>query len=208
MGVAERREREKARRKAQIFASARTLLLTRGLNGTTVNQIAKRAEVSVATIYRYFKSREEIIADLSEEALTLLHAGVGKATEKAATSREKLEAVAWAYLDFAITQKEYFSVLNHFLTVPQPVLSLRLKKRVHAQGDKILALVMSAAGEGVASGSFHPVNIRRFALVFWATLNGTLQLQKLEDTLLGDDCIESLYRFAVTHLMNNLCTVR
>lgn len=205
MGTTERREREKARRRSQILSAARDLLLTRGLSRTSVNQIAKRAEVSVATIYGYFASREEIIADLSEEALHLLHAGVQQATARAETPRMTLEAVAWAYLDFALSHRAYFSVLNYFLTAPAQVLSLALKRRVHAQGDRILALVMEAAAAGVAAGTFEPVEIRRFALVFWATLNGILQLRKLEDTLLGEESVETVYRYAVTRLMDDLC---
>ncbi len=205
MGTAERREREKARRRAKILSAARDLLLTRGLSRTSVNQIAKRAEVSVATIYGYFAGREEVIAELSEEALNLLHTSVLQATGKATTPREKLEAVAWAYLDFALTRNAYFSCLNYFLTAPGQVLSPELKRRVHVQGDRILELVMAAAEAGMAAGSFQPVEIRRFALVFWATLNGILQLRKLEDTLLGQDDVETLYRYAVTRLMDDLC---
>ena len=39
MGVKERRKREKADRKAQILGAARTLLFSKGLEGTSINGI-------------------------------------------------------------------------------------------------------------------------------------------------------------------------
>ena len=54
MGAKERREREKEQRKSHILDAARELLLGKGMNATSINQIAKRAELSVGAIYFYF----------------------------------------------------------------------------------------------------------------------------------------------------------
>ena len=55
MSLKERREREKEERRKQILDAARALLFEKGLNSTSMNQIAKQAEIGVATIYFYYK---------------------------------------------------------------------------------------------------------------------------------------------------------
>ena len=83
MGVKERKKREKIDRKAQILGAARTLLFSKGLAGTSVNGIAALVELSVPAIYRYYKNKDEIIFDLSEEGLQLLQNQITQAVETA-----------------------------------------------------------------------------------------------------------------------------
>jgi len=71
MGSKERREREREQRKSHILNTARELLLEKGLSATSINQIAKRSELSVGAIYFYYKDKEEIFAALQVEGFLL-----------------------------------------------------------------------------------------------------------------------------------------
>ncbi len=82
MGLKERREREREERKRQILNAARSLLFEEGLQGTSINKIAKSAELGVGTIYSYFASKEEIFAVLQEEGIELLHNKIKKRLER------------------------------------------------------------------------------------------------------------------------------
>jgi len=55
MGTRERRERERKMRKNQILGAARELLADNGIAGTSMNQIAERAELSVGTVLLYLR---------------------------------------------------------------------------------------------------------------------------------------------------------
>jgi AcrR family transcriptional regulator len=72
MGLKERREREKEARKGQILTAARSLLFKKGIQATSINQIARKAELGVGTIYFYYQSKEEIFYWLQEEGLDIL----------------------------------------------------------------------------------------------------------------------------------------
>ena len=61
MGSKERREREREQRKSHILNTARELLLGKGLSATSINQIAKRSELSVGAIYFYPESVARIM---------------------------------------------------------------------------------------------------------------------------------------------------
>jgi AcrR family transcriptional regulator len=64
MGVAERRERERQARKGAVLEAARHLLLEKGFRGTTTKEVARRCELSEATIFFYFKNKDEILLSL------------------------------------------------------------------------------------------------------------------------------------------------
>jgi AcrR family transcriptional regulator len=65
MGIRERKDREKNLRRQQIQESAKELFLLKGFNSTTMEDIAKRAELSPATIYLYFRNKDELYASLN-----------------------------------------------------------------------------------------------------------------------------------------------
>ncbi len=69
MGVVERRERERQARKGAVLEAARQLLLEKGFRGTTTREVAKRCELSEATLFFYFKNKDEILVSLLFESI-------------------------------------------------------------------------------------------------------------------------------------------
>ena len=77
-----RRERERERRQQQIGIAARRLFLEKGFNKTTIDDIAQEAEISPATIYVHFKSKEELYASLYIRILKYLFFRVEQINEE------------------------------------------------------------------------------------------------------------------------------
>ena len=65
MGVKERRAREKEKRRQEILDTAKQVFMIKGISSTTIEDIANRTELSPATIYLYFKNKEELYAYLN-----------------------------------------------------------------------------------------------------------------------------------------------
>ena len=76
-----RKDQEQQTRRAAILFAARRLFTEKGFAGTTVAEIARRAEVSVGAIYQLFESKEALQSVLLEEKASrlLAHAGGGPA---------------------------------------------------------------------------------------------------------------------------------
>jgi AcrR family transcriptional regulator len=65
------RERKKARTRAAIRQHALRLFTTQGYTATTVEQIAEAAEVSPATFFRYFPTKEDVVLQDDFDILAL-----------------------------------------------------------------------------------------------------------------------------------------
>ena len=68
MGITERREREKIERRKTILNSAKKLILTQGVEHVSMEDIARKAELSKATVYLYFSGKEVLLNEICEEA--------------------------------------------------------------------------------------------------------------------------------------------
>jgi AcrR family transcriptional regulator len=62
-----RRERERLRHRQEILEAARKVVAARGLEGLTVDLVAREAEFAVGSIYRHFRSKEELVEVLLTE---------------------------------------------------------------------------------------------------------------------------------------------
>ena len=69
MGIKERKRREREIRRQQIQKAAKELFILKGFNSTTIEDIAKKAELSPATIYLYFKNKEDLFSAMCAEGL-------------------------------------------------------------------------------------------------------------------------------------------
>ena len=62
--ISDRQEKEREIRKDQILESALKVFKINGIEGTTMDEIAKHADFGKATLYYYFSSKEEIFVEL------------------------------------------------------------------------------------------------------------------------------------------------
>jgi AcrR family transcriptional regulator len=204
MGAKERREREREQRKAQILDTARELLLEKGLNATSINQIAKRAELSVGAIYFYYKSKEDLYAALQVEGLELLSQAIRQSVREKLQPQENIRKIAMAYLKFSEEHKNYFDIINYFLASPEPIFSPELKSQVDEHGKDSLATLTDAISKGIQNGIFKAMDPRRQAIILWSTLHGMIQFKKLENTILAKETHQSLYLEAVERFLDGV----
>ena len=69
-----RRELNKRQSRMRILKSARTLFSAEGYEETTMEDVARYAEVSRATLYNYFPSKESLLTGIAEDEMdTISH---------------------------------------------------------------------------------------------------------------------------------------
>ena len=204
MGLKERKQREKQARRRQIIDAARSLLFEKGLQATSINQIARRAELAVGTIYFYYSSKEELFAELQEEGLKLMMKEIQQAASTVKDPKEQLRVMAMTYYDFSQEYKDYFDIINYFLSSPNILLSPEFKRRVDQQTEKILALINATLDLGVRQGSIKRHARESHGVLLLAAIHGMMQFRKFEATIFKGGSHRALYSRAVGHLLDGI----
>ena len=102
-----------AERREQLVMIARELFAEKGFEGTSVEEIAARAEVSKPVVYEHFGGKEGAYAVVVNRETKALHDAIRAAlTTPEASSRELLERGAMAMLDYIEACPDGFRILS------------------------------------------------------------------------------------------------
>jgi len=85
-----RRERRKLEVRARILAAARELFAKQGFEATTVDEIARVADVASATFFNHFQSKQALLGLMAGEVFETLRAMTAQHLEGPGSSVEKL----------------------------------------------------------------------------------------------------------------------
>jgi len=100
MGIAERKEREKQQRREEIVEAAEKVFFTRGFKESTMEDIAKKAELSKGTLYLYFNSKEDLHLAVAHKAVSLLKSVISENDRPGENAFEKLVSMGRAAVEF------------------------------------------------------------------------------------------------------------
>lgn len=174
MGIALRREREKIQRRNDIIDAAKHVFFKRGLQSATMDQIAKRAELSKGTLYLYFKSKEELYVSLLEEGITLFSDLMVGAIEKENSPEERIRKLLRAFYAFYAEYPQYYEIMFSLQKgeLPREKISDEIYLPVRKQAADAIKLVETAIVSGIDSGHFKPVDTFEITMIIWGMANG------------------------------------
>lgn len=93
-----RRELNKINCRKRILKASRKLFSSKGYEETMIEDIAQRAEVSKATVYNYFPSKESLLIGTVDEVYERIFLMLEKDLVDCANSEEKLKAIFAAFI--------------------------------------------------------------------------------------------------------------
>lgn len=176
MGIQERKEREKERRRQQIIVAAKRVFSDKGFNKATMEDIAKEAELSPGTLYLYFKNKEELYASLSLRILQYLHIRVTHVNkDRTLAPEKKLRALMDAMFD--VYDFDPMIIINMFHLQSSETLknlSDAMLEEIKDLSQKSIGTIANIFEEGIANGIYidrHPVAL---ADIFWSMFSGVV----------------------------------
>lgn len=176
MGIQERKEREKERRRQQIIVAAKRVFSEKGFNKATMEDIAKEAELSPGTLYLYFKNKEELYASLSLRILQYLHIRVTHVNKETDMSPDKkLAALMEAMYD--VYDFDPLIIINMFHLQSSETLknlSDSLLEEIKALSKKSIGAIAKIFEEGIDQGVFLERHPMALADIFWSMFSGVV----------------------------------
>jgi len=169
MSVQERKERERADRERLILATAREVAEQKGWDAVTTRRLAERIEYSQPVLYSHFRGKREIIGAVALEGAAEMAAALRAAARAEDGPRERVAALARAYLDFAERNPAVYDAMFQL----DGGLAFANEDTPEPLKDAFAALLESlgeVAGDGVHPGLFTET--------FWASLHGLATLTR------------------------------
>ena len=108
--IAERKQRDREARRAQIISAARRIAELEGWPSVTVRRLSDEISYSQPVLYGHFESREAILAAVAIEGFQEIGLALEKARKRAKPGK-MVESVASAYLDFAASSPALYEVM-------------------------------------------------------------------------------------------------
>ncbi len=183
-----RKERERRRQeenKHSILQAAEGIFAQKGFNLATVDEIAEEAQFSKATLYRYFKSKSEILFEIIYRTFEESYQEVKKIQSKSLSAEEKLRQLIGYIISYYHKKQNLARILfmekaaikklvkgesgsknhpSHF----HPEIPHRFKSKMKQISDVIGEIIQ----EGVESGEFREMDVHDASAVLGAMMRG------------------------------------
>ena len=137
-------------RRQKILQAAAELLRQASSEAVQIDDVVRRAGIGRATFYRYFTSKDELIAACFAQAVDVLDARLTAAAASAAHPPDQLRRMVEALVQ---VQAEHFAPLR-LLARSRTELSRRWREALRELRVRVLALLRANLERGIASGHY------------------------------------------------------
>jgi AcrR family transcriptional regulator len=173
-----RREQEKQARHEAILDAAEQVFSDKGYERTSMDDIARQANLSRALLYVYFKDKAAIQRGIMLRAGESLRERFAAACRHADTGLAQISAIGRAYYQFSLDQPDYFGALTQAASAIQDADDEQTDRMICSESDT-MALMVAAIEQGLADGSLNRNRISEpfnTALYLRGALHGVIML--------------------------------
>ncbi|HEY6641080.1 TetR/AcrR family transcriptional regulator [Povalibacter sp.] len=187
--IAERRQEEKDRRRAEIVDAAESLYRERGWDAVTMDSVARRARLSRALVYVYFKDKRDLHFAIAARAMETLRIRFEEASARSRLGLDKVEALGRAYMAYGHEFPHYFDACARLELYaadgsPQESDSLQASTHVHEIVEEALAI---GQRDGTVRTTLNDLAVT--SRVLWGFTHGLIQIAMTKGPLLAQDGI-------------------
>jgi TetR/AcrR family transcriptional regulator len=207
----ERREEEKERRREEILDAAELVFSEKGFDVATMDQVARKARVSRALVYVYFKDKTALHLAICLRGLGVLREMFETARKQHATGAQQIRAIGHAYMNFAERFPTYFAALSRFEASRQQTSELdpcEATLQMMQAGQMVHEQMVLALARGMADKTLRGdlENLMQISITLWAFTHGTIQLAQTKTSFMSSMGIskESFMNEAIELVMQSL----
>lgn len=172
MGIIQRKEREREEMRKLILDAAQKLFLENGFEKVSIRNIADEIEYSPATIYLYYKDKNELFFALHQTAFTKLieeFAPIAQLEQP----MDKLTEMGRLYLRFALENPELYDLM---FIMTAPIDALECREDIWDDGHRAFGILQQVVQACIDTGALKHPDAERAALMIWSTVHGLAAL--------------------------------
>ncbi|OGD20390.1 MAG: hypothetical protein A2Y69_08575, partial [Candidatus Aminicenantes bacterium RBG_13_59_9] len=181
-------EREEWRRREFrrcILSAAERVIVAKGYGALTMDDVAREAQLSKATLYHYFRGKGELLLEILGHFFEEIDRGLQKINRLRLSAQEKLRKGILFYLRFSeekenisrmlMVDRSFLEKMHIFISAESKLASeadRRFITKVRAKRKDILDGVSKILKEGIASGEFRAMDVAAAVIYLESLLQG------------------------------------
>lgn len=169
-----RREREALQRKAEILEAAEEVFSEHGYHAASMEEVARRAEFSVGTLYNFFKNKEEMYIEMLHRRVDEFEPILAEALQTGETPLDRLRNFFLRRFDVAWNNPRFLRIYYHETMGTQFDHRAGLTPEVMDRYEKFLKTLEGVFAEAIKAGQFVPGSPALMVTIFIGAMHQAL----------------------------------
>src|SRR4030043_948030 len=153
-----RKEREYLAHREEILSAAGKVFAAKGFFPTTMSDIAREAEFGTGTLYKYFKSKEELYFTLIDEKVEEMSRLVKAELSQKTSAIERIKKVLGLQFEFIERNRDFFKIYISERNRFEWTVKDDLGKGIHDKMVTYIDTLAEVMRQGIKSGEFRTLN--------------------------------------------------
>ncbi|MBD5492314.1 MAG: TetR/AcrR family transcriptional regulator [Lachnospiraceae bacterium] len=173
-----RKKEPKSVHRENIASAASALFMEKGIAATSMDDIAKAAGYSKATLYVYFENKEEIVGILVLNSMKKLYDYIVLALAQQETTKKRYDCICQGLVQYQEEFPFYFKMVLDKINVDfESRNCLPEEKETYQVGEEINEIIKKFLISGMEKGDLRSdLEIMPTIFNFWGMLAGIIQL--------------------------------
>jgi AcrR family transcriptional regulator len=153
-----RKEREYLAHREEILSAAEKVFAAKGFFSTTMSDIAREAEFGTGSLYKYFKSKEDLYFTLIDEKAEEINGPVKAELSQKTPAVERIKNVLGLQFEFFERNRDFFRIYASERSRFEWTVKDELGKDLHEKMVAYIHLLAEVMRQGIEEGEFRPFN--------------------------------------------------
>ena len=173
-----RKKEPRSVHRENIVSAASTLFMERGIAATSMDDIAKAAGYSKATLYVYFENKEEIVGILVLNSMKKLYDYISSALIQHKTTKARYDFICRGLVQYQEEFPFYFKMVLDKINIDfEGKAYLPEERETYQIGEEINEKIKTFLLSGMEKGDLrNDLDIMPAIFNFWGMLSGIIQL--------------------------------
>lgn len=194
-----RKKEPKSAHRENITSAASILFMKKGIAATSMDDIAKAAGYSKATLYVYFENKEEIVGILVLNSMKKLYDYIALALAQQETTKKKYDCICQGLVQYQEEFPFYFKMVLDKINIDfENRDCLPEEKETYQVGEEINEKIKDFLIYGMEKGELRgDLEIMPAIFNFWGMISGIIQLAVNKEEYIRDAMGLSKQQFLV-----------
>lgn len=161
-----RKEREYLTHREEILSAAEKVFAAKGFFPTKMSDIARRAEFGTGTLYKYFKSKEELYFTLIDEKAEEINRLVKAELAQKNSAVERIKNALKLQFEFVERNRDFFRIYISERSRFEWTVKDDLGKGLHEKMVSYIDSLSEVISQGIKKGEFRAMDPRDLAHAF------------------------------------------